>query len=472
MRVKKIEIKNIYRVFSGIYFWIAFFFILRLIGISNPPLESGHNWRQITGLMVARNFLETNNSIIYPRIDLISANSNTGIIGMEFPILNYLHYLISLVFGYSHWYGRLINLIVSTLGIVSFYKVLKIVFDEKLAFFSTFFLITSIWFAYSRKIMPDTFSISLMFIGIFFCSKYITSNNYKYLFYFILFSSIGILSKIPAGIYFVLILPLAVYSRDLANKTKIIVSLIIPISLCFIWYFKWNFHLELEYGNWYNSGKSISEGTIDIINNLGLTFQKFYFSSFNSYILFVVFFTGIISMVSSGIKYLNAIFFSMLFIFIIYILKSGRFFYHHSYYIIPFVPIMALICGFVVSKIENKKFVFLILFSSSIECIANQYNDFFIKDSEKYKIKLENISNKVCDKNDLIVINGGESPQDIYFSNRKGWSVDGQMFANQKFIDELITKGCKFVFVNKHNYYVALNKKILFSDEDYIVYEL
>ncbi len=468
--MKNIELKNTYKLASKIYFWIVFFFVLRLIGISNAPLESGHNWRQVTGLMVARNFLETNNSIIYPRVDVISEKGNSGIIGMEFPLLNYLHYLVSLVFGYSHWYGRLINLITSSIGFICFYKVLKNIFDEKTAFYSTFFLITSIWFAYSRKIMPDTFSISLMFIGIFFCSKYISTNRYIFLFISILFSTIAILSKIPAGIYLVLIIPFAFYSRNLATNAKLFLSLIVPISACFIWYFRWNFFLEIEYGNWYNSGKSISEGINDIFNNLDLTLKKFYFSSFNSYILFVVFCCGIAYMILEKNKYLSAIFLSILLIFIVYIFKSGRFFYHHSYYIIPFVPIMAIVCGSLVSKIKNIKIIILLLCGSSIECIANQYTDFFIKDSETYKLKLESISEKVCSKKDLIVINGGESPQDIYFANRKGWSVDGQKFADQNFLKELSEKNCKYIFINKHNTFVPLNHKIVFCDDDYIVY--
>ena len=91
---------------KDIRFWIFIFFIIRLIGITNPPLEVSHNWRQTTVTMVARNFLEIDNNIFYPRIDI--AGEKTGITGMEFPILNYLIYLVSEVFGYEHWYGCLL----------------------------------------------------------------------------------------------------------------------------------------------------------------------------------------------------------------------------------------------------------------------------------------------------------------------------------------------------------------------------
>ena len=36
---------------KDIRFWIIFLFLLRLYGITNPPLEVGHNWRQTTVAM-------------------------------------------------------------------------------------------------------------------------------------------------------------------------------------------------------------------------------------------------------------------------------------------------------------------------------------------------------------------------------------------------------------------------------------
>ena len=96
-------------------FWILLFFLLRLIGITQPPLEVAHNWRQTTVTMVSRNFYETDARIWLPKVDM--AGEKSGITGMEFPLFNYLIYLMSLLFGYTHWYGRLINLVISSAGI-------------------------------------------------------------------------------------------------------------------------------------------------------------------------------------------------------------------------------------------------------------------------------------------------------------------------------------------------------------------
>ncbi|MBA4058027.1 MAG: hypothetical protein C0490_25140, partial [Marivirga sp.] len=108
--------KSILDLLGDIRFWILFFFILRMYGITNPPLEVGQNWRQTDVLMIARNFYENNANIFYPTVDL-GGGEMTGIVGTELPLLNYLIYLVSLVFGYDHWYGRIIVLIFSSVGI-------------------------------------------------------------------------------------------------------------------------------------------------------------------------------------------------------------------------------------------------------------------------------------------------------------------------------------------------------------------
>ena len=72
-----IKKKQIIAVLSDFRLWVLFFFILRLIGITNPPLEVGHNWRQSLTDMIARNFVEGNPNLLYPQIDM--AGNQNGI---------------------------------------------------------------------------------------------------------------------------------------------------------------------------------------------------------------------------------------------------------------------------------------------------------------------------------------------------------------------------------------------------------
>ena len=463
------------RYFSRIEFWIIIFFLIRLIGITNPPLEIGHNWRQVTGLMVARNYLEVDANILYPRID--DNNGESGIIGMEFPSMNYLYFLTSKVFGYAHWYGRIINLIISSLGLFFFYKLICLSgFKKRIAFISTIFLSASIWFTFSRKMMPDTYCISLMFIGLYYGLKYLIERKNYQIIWYIVICSLAILSKIPAGIYFVLLLPFVINRRfKLLNRVLLSISTLIPMALTYIWYFLWNPKLSKDYGNWYNSGKPIKTGFFEIIQNFDKTFDNFYFDSFSSYIVFSLFIFGVITMFVKKERKMILAFLLPFSVFIIYIFKSGYYFYHHNYYIIPFVPVMAFTAGYTLSLIHRKWIFLTILIIGVGESIANQQHDFFIKESEKYKMSIEQIMDKVSHKEDLILINGNGNPQLIYLSHRKGWNCSDEKMVDESYISKTIDNNCKFIVINKHSNLdmkkLSLRFKTAFDNDDFLVLE-
>lgn len=462
-------------VFKRIEFWIFVLFLVRLIGITNPPLDIGQNWRQITGLMVSRNFVEVDDNILYPRID--DNQGKTGIIGMEFPSMNYLYFGIAKLFGYTHWYGRLINLVVSSLGLLFFYKLILLAgFKDKVAFASTLFLGASIWFMYSRKMMPDTYCISIMFIGLFYGLKYMTINRFYQLLLFAVLCALAVLSKIPAGIYFILLIPYMLNKR-IASKQRIMLTLatIPTLVLTYLWYFKWNYMLSSKYGNWYNSGKSIHAGFLEIAGHLDKVFENFFINSFLSYTTLAVFAAGFVMMFVKQEKKLIVIFTLMLFIFLLYIFKSGFFFYHHSYYIIPFVPVMALVAGYGISLLRSKWLYSIVLTAGVVEGIANQQHDLFVKPTEQYKMSIEQIMDKVSSKEDLIVMNSNGNPQLIYLAHRKGWNCTNEQLSDSVFLNTIIAQGCRFIVIDKH---VAPNLKSsvlssnqVFENPDFLIFK-
>lgn len=472
MSLKQFVLKN----YTRIECWILIFFLIRFIGITNPPLEISHNWRQTTGLMVARNFLEVDPSIFYARID--DNSGGTGIIGIEFPSMNYVYFLMAKIFGYTHWYGRLINLIVSSFGLFYFYKLLQQArFKERLAFYATLFLTVSIWFSFSRKMMPDTYCISLMFIGLFFGLKYLEEQKIRQLLLYTFFCSLAILSKIPAGIYLVVLAPFLLNAKYTIKSRFLLATLtLIPLALMFWWYFIWNPHVSATYGNWYNSGRQLLVGMNEIFSHPIETLDNFYFDAFFSFVTFGLFLVGLVLMFVDRQKSMIIAFFSVFIVFVVYIFKSGYFFYHHSYYIIPFVPVMALVAAYALLKIQQKWLFYLVFFFCMVESIANQQHDFFIKSAEKYKLTIEPIMNKLSKRNDLIVLNGNFNPQMIYLSHRKGWNCSDDQLLNPSYISGLSASKCKFVVIDKHAS-VDLNQlklpfKKVFENDDFLIFSI
>lgn len=468
MELNRISIKNI---LTDIRFWIAFFFIIRLAGITNPPLEVAHNWRQSVTNMVARNFLESQSNIMYPMIDM--AGEKSGIIGTEFPLFNYLIYLFSYIFGYTHWVGRFINLCVSSAGLYFFFKIIRTLVDKRTAFNAAMVLATSVWFAYSRKIMPDTFSISLLIIGLYYAVVFLKEGKKAGLFLFFVFCTLGMLSKIPALSLFS-VLAILIFSKEvnIQRKTAIFSAAAISIAVVCLWYFYWVPHLIATYHYQLYFPKGIREGIQEILPLVPEALEKFYFSSLSSYVAFTCFIMGLVLVIKSKNKLLLLSTGIITITFLLFIIKTGVVFPQHSYYIIPFTPIMALLAGYFITHIPIK-YQYLLLVVIAIEGIANQQHDFFINKSQVYKLSLEETTDRIIPRDNLIIINGGQSPQDIYFSNRKGWTTENTNITNLSYLDSLTKLGARYLIIDKSDFNQNLPfYKAVYSDSNYVIYKL
>ncbi|WP_343603817.1 glycosyltransferase family 39 protein [Fluviicola sp.] len=462
-------------IFKDIRFWIILFFLIRMIGIMNPPLEVAHNWRQTTGTMVTRNFYEESANIFYPRVDF--AGDKTGITGMEFPLLNYIDYWVSELFGYQHWYGRLINLIVSSLGIWFFFRILKRYFSRETAFNASIILLASIWFAYSRKIMPDTFATSLLLIGFFYACKYFEDEGKKwiYLTLYALFTLFGILAKLPVGFLLILYV-FFFFDKRIQVNLKIVFFIVSGIILAPVawWYFSWVPYLVEKYQFWhFFMGKPIGTGARELIENWHDGLKHFYDAALK-FIGFGAFLIGIFFAFRKGNKLLLRILVLCFAAFAVIALKAGFTFTHHSYYIIPFVPVMALTAGYGISQFSKKWIQILFLTAIVLEGTLNQLHDFRIKEHELAFVKLEGELDHFSKRTDLIAVNTGDNPTAIYFAHRKGWVASNDELLDPTFRESIRQKGCKYIVVLKRylggDLYLELPTVV--NNENWVIYKL
>lgn len=442
-----------------------------MIGITNPPLEHGHNWRQSLTNMVARNFVEHDANMLYPTID--TAGDRTGIMGTEFPLLNFLIYLVSIPFDYEHWYGRLINLIVSSLGVLYFYKLLKGLFTERLAFLSTMILCTSIWFGYSRKIMPDTFSISLMIMGLYYATDYLRSQRWLSLLLFFVFATLGTLCKIPAlNLFAGLAVILFIQEIPLNRKIVLIGTGSLSFGIACLWYFYWVPYLVETYHSPLFFPHGLLEGLEDIVRLMGLALSRFYFSSLKSYLAFACFLVGLYFLWRKGDWPTRIVFTVITLVFCVFAIKTGATFPEHSYYIIPYTPLMAFVAAYFLNRIPAK-YAYGLLAIIAVEAMANQQHDFFIKDDQLYKLELESIVDAHVPAGEKIVINGGKSPQLMYFAHRKGWSVFSEALAEPSTLDSVQAQGAKFLVIDRDKFQQKLPEHTeLYDDEQFAIYKL
>ncbi|MFB6257854.1 MAG: ArnT family glycosyltransferase [Flavobacteriales bacterium] len=435
-----------------IRFWIIFFFLIRLYGIDFPPLETGHNWRQATVNMVARNFLEESANIFYPRVDMAGAKS--GITGMEFPLLNYLIYLVSTVFGWEHWYGRAINLLVSSAGIYYFYRIIKKLFDAKLALYASLILLSSVWFAFSRKIMPDTFACSLLLIGTYYGIRYLEKGlGLPGSFACGGFICLGVLAKLPAGFLLVPFLPLLFSSSyPLARRQALGTIAILPLLPPGAWYFYWVPHLTETYAFWHFAmGKELGTGIQELLNNWQQVLKRFY-SSAMKFIGFFCCLGGLVLGIHRREKKLLIPVAIGTLAFLLFMAKAGNGFSKHDYYVVPFVPVMALLAAYLLTRIRPTWVGVVLLAGILVEGVANQWHSFHLDEKHRLLRNLESDMDRISSEEDLIMINSGDQPMPMYFAHRKGWLASNEEIRKARFLRKRIEKGCEYLLVLKRSF--------------------
>lgn len=427
--------------------------------------------------MVARNFLEVDPNIFYPRIDI--AGDLTGITGMEFPLLNYLIYLVSRIFSYQHWYGRLINLMVSSMGLWFFYKLAEKYFSPRASFYATIILAGSIWFQFSRKIMPDTFAMSFILAAIYFGTNYfeteVRPKKYWHLTGYVILMMLGVLSKLPSG-YLLVVFGLFLIDRQISFRGKLVfvfVSFLGAIPVL-VWYFYWVPYLVDNFGFWhFFMGKSFGQGFSEVLQNMPATLGRFSNTALK-YLGFAGFLFGLIYALVKKEKLVVALFLLSFFTFCLVIFKSGFSFPHHDYYVIPFVPVMALVAGYGLAKIANPKIAIILLIAISLEGIANQQHDFRLKDKDLYLLNLETELDKISHRDDLFIINSSDYPTPMYFAHRKGWVDSNEMIESPAYINELVVKGLAYILILKSGF--GTDKELesyerVLVNKDYCIYK-
>jgi 4-amino-4-deoxy-L-arabinose transferase-like glycosyltransferase len=321
--------------------------------------------------------------------------------------------------------------------------------------------------------MPDTFSVALVLIALFFAYEYLVRGRKMHLVFYFLFASLGILCKLPAIVLLSVLIALP-FLKELGNKRKlgIYLSSILAVGISFYWYFIWVPALNEEHGFPLFFPRGIVEGAQLALPYWDGFLSKFYFDSFYAYSAFATFLMGLFFMIKKKNKMLSLVAGTFTLIFLIFALKTGIVFPTHSYYIIPFVPLMALIAGFALEKVPSFYFG-IVLTVISAEAIANQQHDFFIKDWEKYKLGLAHFVENDVARDDKIVINGGSSPQHIYFANRKGWTLESEKLLKPNCLDSLQNLGAKYLIWDAK---VPLHQNLPYpkikSNRNYTLYSL
>ncbi len=225
--------------------------IIHLPFISKPPCGV-HVWRQCNTLAMAKNFATESMNIFEPKID--RRDGTNGITGSHFPLYEWLLAVFYKVFGFYDIVPRMFSLLLFTLALLAFQKVLEILmFSPFLSTIGALLLLSIPEFYYHAiNAMPDILALAMALWGLYFWLKLKNKhNNLNYLIAFILTIICGLIK-----IQF-LIIPFAALAFLIQNKKqwlKIIILWFLIVLITFLWY---RYAIKLtqlqnlkEYGLW------------------------------------------------------------------------------------------------------------------------------------------------------------------------------------------------------------------------------
>lgn len=222
----------------------------------------------------------------------------------------------------------------------------------------------------------------------------------------------------------------------------------------------------------------MATGSKELIEHWPETLSKFYDIAIK-YVAFAFLLWGLLMAFRKKETLLLRLFFIGFIGFLPIMLKGGFTFYHHAYYIIPFVPLMALMSAYGISTLPSIRWKTIVLVAIGLEGFFNHLDDFRIKPVNAALLQLEPLMDEVSQHKDLVAINSGAFPTPMYFAHRKGWVAFNEQLSNKNYVDSLSQLGLRHIIIMKRSFGDSMvprsNKNTWFlrvSDSNFDVYSL
>ncbi len=451
---------------------VLFFIVFFLNGLENinlPPLD-GHAWRQTLTITMAKG-LEMGKHWSEPYTII---GETTEILGAEFPVFHGVIALFYQLFGFQDWYGRLLNWIVTIIGLWYFRKIITLYFSEKTANLFTIFMSSSIIFEFARKTMPDTFAMSLGIIGSYYAIEYLKQNKIKHLVLGIVLLLLCGLAKLPYLLMWTLI-GLEVFKIKKLEKPFFILSSLLLVNFVIIvyWYFVWVPYLVDDGALKLFWNFPIAEGLHHLENLKFQAVENTFKSPFHNIPLTFLALTGL-GFIFTNKKHISLWSMVYLIFTILLIIKSGTVYPGHDYYVIPLVPIFCLGLALLLEKIPDKFYLpYILAFIFSLPGHIYNKKVSFSDNESKYLVQLKPFLKPYVKQDTKLLVNGGAlNPIMMYWSGQKGVTWKYEDFKKLDWVLDLKNKGMiDFVVQDKTLEKEKLNLPILAESEYFILYE-
>lgn len=458
------------RYLRDIRTWIVLAFLIRLIGITEPPIEATHGWRQAFTNMVARNLAEGPFDLLHPRTSM--AGERPDVVASEFPGFNAIVAMMQRVAGPAHWYGRLVALLIVSLGTWAFHHVVRREFGERTAFNAAFLLLWSSMFLYGRKSMPDAFAVGLLLMAIDAADRALRQRIGWWLAIAVLLTMLGGLCKIPVMVLAPVWVLFALRpGTDTRWRLITVTTFSIAAAPVIWWYFIWQPKLLAEFGNQLYYPVPVLQGIAELGAYGADTFQRFAFSAMIGYLPFAATLAGGYFAWREKDPRIPLLATCVTLPFLYFMSRAGSVFSLHGYYVLPMVPLMSLLGGITLSNLPQGRWHAIALLLCVVEGLGLRWSDLRPSPERAYLLRAEKLATRFSTATEPVATTGELDPRAMYFLHRHGWSLANDRLRDTTTLDSLSARGLRTVFVDRHRLSDPLPWSLVHEDADWRVYQ-
>lgn len=472
-------------ILLAIYIWADFYHILQL----SP--RGIHFIRQVDSLSFTENYFLHGYDFFEPHV--FNLNSKEGKAACEFPLIYYICAKFYYVFGNEYWVQRLFNLLISTVGFISFFWMCRRVLNDWLLSIVTTILVLSstVVLYYSSNALVDSSALGFCFIGLNLFFKSSSSNKRMMFLSFAYFSLLlSTLLKVTFGIFplciFLIVFSDFVppYQKEKRPARSILYVNVLLLLLSILAVSSW-YSFAIDYN--LKNGDNYFLTTISPYWNLSIDNRAHVFEALTNGWRTSFYYPQIFQLIGMGII-LSAVFFKRvsneLLLFSVFslagitcylILFFGQF-KDHDYYFLPCVPFCAVILLMLmqlIGKLERKWLIGILKLLLIGVCVASlnysliKLEGRYVQGIDKYEFPSYDLSavssilqrsNIESDSRFLVI--GDLSPNGVlYFLRRKGYSFKDEAELNRRIDKEQIIKDCNYLILdNMHNLNSSLDQ--------------
>ena len=398
---------------------------VRLVFINQPFIDNW-SWRQSDVAALARNYFTGGFHFAQPQIDW--AGDQPGYVGTEFPVLPFVAALCYKLFGVHEWIGRIESLILFAGSLPFFFLLARKLFGEAAAVWALFFYaFAPIGIMASRSFMPDTPSLALSIIGLYFFQAWLENRKSNSLIASAICISLSILIKATSIITAVPLVCLALQHFRMPplrlgatfQRPRLWVFPAIALIPSAIWY--WHaYQISLQFYPHHFFGA----GGIQIMSFAwDLKIAKLLVTSTLTPLLFVLGLVGLAITVSNPRCRAFHWWLAAMILFMIVVGYGNR----HQWYQLPLIPIFAAFggaaCAFFAGKIADRSLK--ISLSTLILIVFLIWSGLYAREFYRPSgapLRDAGLQIKATAPSDALVIaSDNGDPTLLYYAEHKGW---------------------------------------------------